>query len=975
LLEAARVALEADDFPSAARRLFAIANRLIGSTAGYVALKTEDGGQSIPIFLTTGNFPCRVDTELKPVIRGLRGEVYGSGKPVLENDFANHPFAAMIPPGHVPLQNVLMAPLAIRGDILGILGFGNKPGGFTPQDAEAASAFAEICAIALRHSRHQELLQASEAKFRQLAENVEEVFWISSPDGREITYVSPAYEILWGLSPQSLYDHPQSWADAIHPQDRDRVLEAYHHFTVQQGRPYDVEYRVVRPDDSQIWVHARGFPVVSPQGAVERIVGIAFDITDIKEAQGEVERLRQNLAMILDSAGEGIYGLDLDGRTTFVNPTAAAMLGWQPHELIGNSQHDLTHHTKPDGSPLPGEECRIYRSIHDGQVRQVDDEVFWRKDGVSFPVEYTATPVKDPQGQIVGAMVVFRDVSERRRAQEELRKLSLAVDQAQDWIVITDPHGGITYANQAVSRISGYAAAELLGRSANIFCMGKFGSHFPDEAWESLAQGLPYQGLVANRRKDGEVFHLNMTISPIKDASGKGTHFLCTAKDITQQMQMEAQLHHLANYDALTGLPNRGLFLDRLNQSLARAERSKRFAGVIILNLDRFKLVNESLGPEAGDRVLLEIAGRLQGAVREGDTAARLSGDEFGVALVDLNEPDDAVLVAEKIKESITRVITTESGEVLVTARLGIALYPQDGGSCAELLANAAAALAKAKGLGGNVYQFFTPDLNLKAAEFLSLRQQMFAAIGGREFVLHYQPYFDTSSGDMVGLEALLRWQKPGEGLILPGVFIPVLEETGMIREVGRWVMETACQQARQWLAQGYPVPPVSVNLSPMQFRWPGLADMVAGVIQDCGLAPSHFCLEVTENGLMVDIDYAIRVLNRFREMGCAISIDDFGTGYSSLSYLKKFPLNSLKIDISFIWDITHDPEAAALVMGIISMAHSLGLKTVAEGVETKEQLHLLRLFRCDIIQGFYFSHPLPADELARKFWGNRTTT
>ena len=427
---------------------------------------------------------------------------------------------------------------------------------------------------------------------------------------------------------------------------------------------------------------------------------------------------------------------------------------------------------------------------------------------------------------------------------------------------------------------------------------------------------------------------------------------------------MEERLNYLAYYDALTGIPNRNLANDRLKQSLARAEADKKLIAVLFLDLDRFKFLNDTFGPDIGDKILKETAARLVGALGEGGTVGRVGSDEFTLVLANLDHPDDVVMVIEKIKAAASRPMKVNGDEIIVTSSIGISIYPQDGTDHVTLMKNATTACFRAKSLGGNNYQFYSPGMNIMAEEFVTLGKKLFQACKKEEFILHYQPYFQIDTDKLVGLEALIRWRRPEYGLLPPGTFIPVLEETGIIREVGEWTMRETWRQVKAWLDKGYPMVPVSVNFSPVQFRCCELPAMVERVMQETGMDPHYIFLEITETALMQDVEFTRTVLKQFKEMGFGIAIDDFGTGYSSLNYLKKFPIDYLKIDISFIKDITTDPDAAAIVMAIISMAHNLGLKTIAEGVETKEQWQILRLLRCDIVQGFYCSRPLPAADI-----------
>jgi diguanylate cyclase (GGDEF)-like protein/PAS domain S-box-containing protein len=439
-----------------------------------------------------------------------------------------------------------------------------------------------------------------------------------------------------------------------------------------------------------------------------------------------------------------------------------------------------------------------------------------------------------------------------------------------------------------------------------------------------------------------------------------------TLAGIIMRKKADERIEYLAYYDALTELPNRALFLDRVNQGIARAEPTSRIVAVLLMNIDRFKSINDTYGSEVGDGVLKEIARRLSSSVRKGDTIARLANDEFGIALLDVAHPDDIITVLEKIIKDISYPLKVNKDEFALSFSTGIAVYPNNGQNASELLKSAGLALTIAKKQGGKTYQFFTADLNVKASDFMLMEKDLRRAIADEEFILHYQPYWDITTRKIVAMEALIRWQRGDNELVLPGTFIPVLEDTGMIREVGEWVLKEALRQVQQWVTNGYPLVPVSVNMSLVQFRQKDLAETVKRILREFRVSPSLLAIEITESAFMHDIEFTYSVLKALKDTGISISIDDFGKGFSSLSYLKRFPIDILKIDMSFIKDIVSDPDSASIIMAIINMAHALQLKTIAEGIETEEQWKVLRLLRCDMGQGFFFSRPLPAEEVEK---------
>ena len=473
------------------------------------------------------------------------------------------------------------------------------------------------------------------------------------------------------------------------------------------------------------------------------------------------------------------------------------------------------------------------------------------------------------------------------------------------------------------------------------------------------------------RRADGGLLWLHDVVHLTPGGEGPG-RLRGVMMDISARKEMEARLAHLANHDPLTGLPNRHLLADRLGQALISAARHGRAAGALFLDLDRFKVINDSLGHSAGDRLLKAVAERLQDGVREGDTVARLGGDEFVMILDDMAQPQDAALVAQKILESFVQpfhVEIPEAGgaqEFFFTTSIGISLYPSDGEDVDTLLKNADTAMYRAKERGGNSYQFFTPEMDLRARKRLSLESALRNALERREFVLHYQPQIDLATQRVIGVEALLRWNHPERGLVAPADFIPLLEETGLIVPVGEWVLREACTQATAWRAAGLPPLRVAGNLSARQLRHECFADTVAAALADTGMDPGDLELEITESAVMQQVEASIETLSRIHALGVRLSMDDFGTGYSSLSHLKLLPIDAVKIDRSFVHDIPGDEDDTAIVQAIIVLARTLRLDVIAEGVETKEQLAFLRAHGCDAMQGYLFSRPLPAEALRR---------
>jgi diguanylate cyclase (GGDEF)-like protein len=467
-------------------------------------------------------------------------------------------------------------------------------------------------------------------------------------------------------------------------------------------------------------------------------------------------------------------------------------------------------------------------------------------------------------------------------------------------------------------------------------------------------------------RKDGSQFWSDLSVAPVRDATDRITHYVAVIEDITERKRYEQELEYQATHDALTGLANRNMLFDRLGQSLIFARRSQRIVAILLLDLDRFKGINDSLGHSRGDELLHLIAERLNNCVRPGDTVSRLGGDEFVITLAEVAELDDVGLTAQRIRNRLAEPFRVAGHELRVSASIGISLYPKDGDTVESLIRHADLAMYRAKEQGGDTFRFFAPEMNQRAQGTLKLEADLRLALQRGEFFLHYQPRIDIASDRIIGCEALVRWQHPQRGMVPPGVFIPLAEETGLIEPLSDWVLRAACTQARAWRDEGLPSLPVAVNLSNRQFRHVGLIDQVQTILAESDLAPATLDLELTESMIMHDPARAADTMRCLKQIGVGLCLDDFGTGYSSLNYLRRFPVDYLKIDRSFINDVASDPSGAAVTRSIVAIAHSLGIGAVAEGVETWEQYNFLTASRCNALQGFLFSKPLPPANFSR---------
>lgn len=553
-----------------------------------------------------------------------------------------------------------------------------------------------------------------------------------------------------------------------------------------------------------------------------------------------------------------------------------------------------------------------------------------------------------------------RESSARALAEEQLRRMAMAVEQSPACVLITDRDGVVQYANLPYCRMVGQSAEQLVGNNMATAREESLAAILP-EIRSTVETGATWRGELRLPRSNAKPFQSLSTISPIFDADGSTSHILIVHEDITERLTYREHLFQHANFDALTGLPNRALAMDRLAQAINSAERHQRSLTLMCVDLDRFKVVNESLGLDQGDQLLIEAAQRLQDCVREEDTVARLGSDEFLVLLLNQRSGADATLVAEKIINSIAEPFFLAGRELNITASVGLSVFPTDASNAAELLRNGESALTTAKQAGRNHYHYYTPEMNRLALQRLNMETQLRHAVSRGELGLHYQPVIDLDNGQVVAVEALARWRNSELGHPGPDQFIPVAEESGLIIPIGEWLLTEACMQAQSWVTESRNLR-VAVNVSSRQFVGGHIIGAVERALASSGLAPELLELELTERLLLNDLPQTQQVMTQLKRLGVRLVLDDFGTGFSSLSYLKRYPFDALKIDRSFVADL-HEPEAAALIRAIIAMAHSLGLEVIGEGIEEVEQACFLRHHGCELAQGFFYSRPLPAED------------
>lgn len=561
------------------------------------------------------------------------------------------------------------------------------------------------------------------------------------------------------------------------------------------------------------------------------------------------------------------------------------------------------------------------------------------------------------------ALLVVRDITRRKEMENQLRLSAKVFETSNEAIMITDARNHIISVNRMFEVITGYRQQEVLGRDPSLLGSGRETRSFFRNLWWKLQEGGAWQGEINNRRKSGEDYPAWMSIHVIRDAHGDPEYHIASFSDISERKQQEAQIQQLAFHDGLTGLPNRRLLSDRIEMAIAHAWRERAHLAVLFIDLDRFKTINDSMGHAVGDELLKQVAQRLAALVRSGDTVSRVGGDEFVVLSPGCHQPSDAAALGEKILHELAQPFWVQETRVQITPSIGIALFPENGTDASSLIGNADAAMYQAKENERNNCQFYSQELNERNRERVSLDVRMRQALESDQFVLYFQPQINAISGELTAVETLIRWHDPSLGLVPPMRFIPLAEESGFIQNIGEWVVQRALGHVRSWQNMGLGAIPVAVNISARQFKQPGFTDLIVRSVQEAGIDPHLLELEITESMLMKDVGMATRKLRELKKLGFRIAIDDFGTGFSSLNYLRHFPIDVLKIDQSFVRELLEDEAALAIIEAIIALARALGMRTIAEGVETVAQRDLLRERGCDILQGFLLSRPLPEAE------------
>ncbi|AHK78619.1 diguanylate cyclase [Ectothiorhodospira haloalkaliphila] len=771
--------------------------------------------------------------------------------------------------------------------------------------------------------------------------------------------------VYWNPASEHLYGYPArealgaNLADLIIPPED---LEIFHQ------RMQKVRDGVhLPPSEMLILRHREGYPVkvLSCHVVVPHAEdGLRLYCMDMDMAA----RLRDQewLWEAVQGGNVGLFEWRPDG-SVILSRELKGQLGYLDHQLHNDMEawRSLIHPDERD------EDIRLFEQYTRRPKGRFRIEVRMRhRTGGWRWILYQASPVYGPDGclsKILGSSV---DVTERKLAEEQSERLAYAVEQSPSVMILTNTDGVIEYVNQRFCDNTGFSRDEVLGKRPGMLRYGETNSEKSHQLWTTIQSGKTWEGEFHNRKRSGEPYWEQARISPIRNARGEVTHYIKLAEDISDKRALNERLEYLAFHDPLTGLPNRSLILDRIGQAVAQAHRDQHALAVMFIDLDDFKVINDSLGHDLGDQLLIQVAHRLRSLLRQGDTVARFGGDSFILLLPKLSHAEDAIPVLEKIQKVLNQPIPLSSQQVSVTVSIGISIHPGDSDRPEDLIRHADAAMYRAKAEGRRCYHFYTPEMDAALQERMELDQSMRQALERGEFHLVYQPRVDLASGRVLSLEALVRWHHPQWGMISPGRFIPLAEETGFILSLGPEVLRQACEQIRAWKARGVPTVTVAVNLSARELREPDVVDRILGVLADTGLEASDLEIEITESAAMSSIEQTIRTLTELNTQGVRISIDDFGTAYSSLNYLKRLPVHAIKIDQSFVSEMKDDPanhpEDAAIIRAIIGLGETLGLKVIAEGIENTLQRDFLLDHGCVQGQGYLYSRPVPAEDVER---------
>jgi diguanylate cyclase (GGDEF)-like protein/PAS domain S-box-containing protein len=774
-----------------------------------------------------------------------------------------------------------------------------------------------------------------------------------------------------GYTLDELEPQLRTWERLVHPDDMPHVMDVLNAHLEGKTPFYESEHRLRTHSGRWKWILARGKVMEwDKKGKPLRAVGTHLDITKRKRTEAALQTSESQYRELIETANSIILRWNAHRGIIFINRFGLEFFGFDKHEVIGKSViGTIVPKTESTGRNL-AQMMEQISLLPEPYANNENENI--RKNGERAWISWTNKAIRDDQGKLLELLSIGNDITARKLAEQELRLAASVFENTIEGVMITDSYSTILRINPAFSEITGYKSEEIIGQNPRVLQSGRHDKLFYTTMWRVLKESGHWQGQIWNRRKNGENYPQLLSISAVHGEDNTLTHYIGIFTDITEQKRAEERIRKLAYYDSLTLLPNRRLFKDRLKQALACAHRDGKWLILLYLDLDRFKLINDSFGHPAGDQLLRNIVTRLQGCLRETDTVARLGGDEFTIILENFDTGEQAAQgamhVATKILHALSKSLYVHHHEVTITSSIGIAMYPQDARTSSVLVKNADTAMYHAKSLGKNNFQFYSPEMNTKVKERVIMENRLCRALGRNEFLVYYQPQVNSQDGRINAVEALVRWKNEKGDIINPPDFLSIAEETSLILPLGEWILHSACEQLRRWQDSGHSELCLSVNISPHQFRQKGLVDLIDRTLKETGIAPDHLELEITESSLMGYQDAIHTTLKALKKKGIRIALDDFGTGYSSLSHLRRFSVDSIKIDRSFIEGIPDDSDDTAIIQAIIAMAQNLKLRVIAEGVETAQQEVFLRYHGCGYTQGFLYSDPVPANMITSQW-------
>jgi diguanylate cyclase (GGDEF)-like protein/PAS domain S-box-containing protein len=881
-----------------------------------------------------------------------------------------------LPPGHTPNQRALLIALAyatlaalwillsdsalaeLVSDPYQLTQAQTYKGWFFVGTTAVMLFFMARWQIAAAETAHLEA-RANAEQLRSILASMNDLVFVFDQQYRYIACYQPEADTL--MVPPDQFMHRRVDEIGLPPETAQRFINAIDALKSSE-QMITVDYLLDVPL-GQRWFSAHFSRLRDSTGAFSGVTCVVRDISDHRRAEAALRASELQFRTLLENIPNiSVQGYNEQREVIFWNPASEKLYGYSSEEAQGRLLETLI-------IPGPMRDAVVEQHTrwiqHDEPIPPGELDLL-HKDGRNVPVFSSHALMRNSRNE-AEMYCIDIDIGDMRKAQSELRLAETVFEGSGEGILVTDTRNRILSANAAFSQITGYPRDEIIGHDPSFLSSGRHDATFFHALWQSLQETDHWQGEVWNRRKNGDIFPQWQGISAVRNEPGQITHYVAIFSDISEKKATEAKLEFLAHHDPLTHLPNRTLVKDRVVQALALAAREKLHVALMFLDLDHFKEVNDTLGHVFGDTLLQAIVSRLNDCVRDTDTISRQGGDEFLIALSGVHNTEAVTAVSEKILQQMDRPFELDGHTLSCSFSIGIATYPEDGADFDTLLLKADTAMYHAKDAGRNTYRFFTEKMNSNAHERFRMQNCLRQAIECGELQLHYQPQVDLASGRIIGAEALLRWHSAELGSISPARFIPIAEDSGLIIKIGEWVLREACRQTEAWRQAGLPPLSIAVNMSPLQFKRSDPVALVNRILAETGLPADCLELEITESLLIDDIDEVLEMLGQLTALGIKIAIDDFGTGYSSLSYLKRFPIDKLKIDQSFVRDIATDLDDAAIVRVIIELGRILKLKVIAEGVEDTQQLAFLTQQGCNHVQGYLFGRPMPADQFARQ--------